>query len=133
MGSCFSKKPKNSFKEEKSSTIFERKVSKSCTPEPNVCSSIELIFENQSIQQSSKSPSIILKTIPKSGSAKSIINDLHRNKKPREDLNEVQKEIKKATQFVENQLSTSKSLKKHESVLMKRLQSGKVRSKSKPN
>lgn len=132
MGSCFSKKPKNSLKDEKSSTIFERKPSNSCTPEPNVGCSIELIFENQSIHDPTKSPSILLKTIPKSGSAKSIINNLHRKKKPRQDLDEVQSEIKKATQFVENQL-TSKSLRKHESVLMKRFQSEKFRSKSKPN
>lgn len=134
MGSCFSKKPKKIQKEDKPSCVNERKVSKSCTPEPNMCSSIELVFENQSSIVNdlvSKSPSILCENLNKSGSAKVIINTIHRSQKPREDLNEVQSEILKATQFVERKLKTSKSTNNHQSLLLKRFQSEKFRSTSK--
>lgn len=134
MGGCFSKKPKNNKKDDKSSSINEKNVSKSFTPEPNVCSSIELVFENQSSlinDKGSKSPSILCENLTKSGSAKVIINSIHRSQKPREDLNEVQSEILKATQFVERKLKTSKSTTNHQSMLLKRFQSEKLRSSSK--
>jgi hypothetical protein len=129
MGKCLSKKSKLN-ESDNLSRQFPRPA-RSCTPDP-IGASIEILLEdsqskakiNESKSDPLDDPSAV------NHLAKEIVNSIHRNQKPREDLKEVQTEILKATKLVENTLKITQASKSTEKIKGLRGFNDKGRSKS---
>ena len=127
MGQCFGKKSKD--KDCIRLNARNKRSSRSCTPDP-VCASIEIILEDSEIKNSKLfTKSCKIDDYSSNQSTKLLINSIHRSKRPREDIKEVQTEILKVTRLVEDTLKKTESCKNIEKSRGK-VSSEKLRSKS---